>query len=96
MKAEVVWWRSLSTEQRKVVLNAEEKGRTLEERRDELEGELAELRGSRPESVSHMLSEQWNAVFAELLKELKVDFEKELRLVRSVLGQGLADDSEDR
>jgi hypothetical protein len=96
MKADVVWWRSLSTEQRKVVRNAEAKGSTLEERREELEEELAELGGSAPEAVSRMLSEEWKAVFDELLKELKVDLEEELRLVRSVLGQGLADDSEDR
>jgi hypothetical protein len=58
MKAEVVWWRSLSTEQRKVVRNAEAKGSTLEERREELEEELAELGGSAPETVSRMLSEE--------------------------------------
>lgn len=96
MRAEVVWWRSLSKEERGVVRRAEEKGSTLEERREELEEELEQLGGRLPEAVSGMLPEGSKEEFNELLKELKVDLEKELRLVRSALGQGFADDSEDR
>jgi hypothetical protein len=96
MTAEVVWWRSLSKEERGVVRKAEEKGSTLEERREELEEELEQLGGRLPEAVSGMLPEGSKEEFNELLKGLKANREEELRLVRSVLGQGFADDSEDR